>query len=231
MKRALMALTVLACSAMAPVAAFAQAATPLPPPPPPPPGDPSTAPTVVPARPAAPPPQYAPASHGQGQGQGQPAFEPGEERKIRKAENAVFLELGGNGLVYSINYERIFGDSDFSVRVGLSYISLSASNSSTSAKLNLVTVPVLGNYYVGGRDHKLQLGAGLTFFYASGNTGSNDGLVSFSGLVPAPTVAIGYRYLPAKGGFTFFIGFTPFIIPGNNKIVQPWAGMSFGGAF
>lgn len=67
--------------------------------------------------------------------------------------------------------------------------------------------------------------------YAHASAGSSTSLVSVSGLVPAPTVAIGYRYIPAKGGFTFFIGLTPFIIPGGDKPIFPWGGMSFGGVF
>ena len=242
MKRGLTApavFAVFAAFASAPALAFAQAATPLPPPPPPPPADPSTAPTVVPPRPppthyqpppahSPPPPRYqAPPA----QPRPEPWGEPYEERRARKADNAVFLELGGNGLVYSINYERLFGDTDFSLRVGLSYISLAASNSRTNAKLGIVTVPVLANYYVGGRDHKLQLGGGLTFLSVSGQNGDTGNIVTVSGLVPAPTLAVGYRYLPARGGFTFFIGFTPFIIPGNAQVLKPWAGMSVGGAF
>lgn len=230
MKRVLAALAFLGTVGLAPSIALAQAATPLPPPPPPPPSDPSTAPAVVPAKPP-PPVQYQPTGQGQGQGQGQ-AQGNGEEKQIRKAENAVFLELGGNGLVYSINYERIFGDSDFSVRVGLSYISLGASSGSASSKVSMLTFPVLANYYgIGSRDHKLQLGAGLTFISLSGTSSNDSSFVSATGFVPAPTLAIGYRYLPAKGGFTFFIGFTPFIIPGGGKVLFPWAGMSFGGVF
>ncbi len=162
-----------------------------------------------------------------------PSQEDGEEHKkeIRKANNVVFVELGGNGLVYSINYERVFGDSDFSLRGGFSFISVGASGGSGSSNASLITLPVLGNYYVGGRDHKLQLGGGLTFMYASVSSGGGTSLASVSGFVPAPTLALGYRYLPARGGFTFFIGFTPFIIPGGSKVLFPWAGMSFGGAF
>lgn len=222
---------VLAATLLAPAVALAQAATPLPPPPPPPPADPQTAPTVIPARPQQQAQQAQPRQ--QQQPQQQWSAEPAEPRQIRKAENAVFLELGGNGLVYSINYERIFGDSDFSLRVGLSYISVSASSntSNSSAKASILTFPVLGNYYVGGRDHKLQLGGGLTFISITGTSSNSSTFVSASGFVPAPTLAIGYRYLPARGGFTFFIGLTPFIIPGGDKPIFMWGGMSFGGAF
>jgi hypothetical protein len=157
---------------------------------------------------------------------------PPPEDQGRTANNAVFLELLGNGLVYSINYERLFGDSNFSVRLGFSYISIGASGGSASSSVSMITIPVMGNYYVGGRNHKLQLGAGVTFLDFSASAGSNSTFVgTVSGFAPAPTLAIGYRYIPARGGFTFFVGFTPFIIPGNDKVLFPWGGMSFGGVF
>jgi hypothetical protein len=186
------------------------------------------------AEPAAPAPGAAPvAAAAPAPAQGSQGNAAEEEQEVRKANNVIFLELGGNGLVYSINYERIFGDSDFSVRAGFSYISLGASSSNTStASVSLLTFPVLGNYYVGSANHKLQLGAGLTFMQASASAGSSSGsLVTASGFVPAPTLVIGYRYIPAKGGFAFSVGFTPFVIPGNDRVLFPWAGMSFGGVF
>jgi hypothetical protein len=159
------------------------------------------------------------------------------KRVVRTANNSIFLELLGNGLLYSINYERFFEDSGFSVRGGFSYISLSASagNAATgtsSAKATFMTFPLLGNYYVGGRDHKLQLGLGVTFMYAAESAGGGGvGVASVSGFVPAPTAVVGYRYIPHDGGFAFFIGLTPFIVPGGDKSVLPWGGMSFGGVF
>jgi hypothetical protein len=146
---------------------------------------------------------------------------------VRTAENAVFVELAGNGLIYSINYEHLFGDSNLSLRGGLSYVSLAASAGGESAKATIMTFPVLANYYIGGRDHKLQLGVGATFLYAS----ESIALVSFSGVIPAPTAVIGYRYIPARGGFAFFIGLTPFLVPGSDKTFFPWGGTSFGGVF
>jgi hypothetical protein len=154
----------------------------------------------------------------------------------RTAHNAIFLELLGNGLIYSVNYERIFDEPEIGIRAGLSFISLGASagagDTSASSKVTLMTFPVLANYYgVGSKNHKLQLGAGVTFLYASATAGEKSSVGSFSGFVPAPTLAIGYRYLPEKGGFNFFVGFTPFIIPGGDHVLFPWGGISFGGIF
>src|SRR2546430_8651465 len=47
----------------------------------------------------------------------------------RNATNSIFLEGGGPGLAYSLNYERIF-ENDFGLRVGFSYLSVSGTASS-----------------------------------------------------------------------------------------------------
>ena len=50
----------------------------------------------------------------------------------RSATNSIFLEGGGSDLAYSLNYERIF-ENDFGLRVGFSYLSISATAGSASA--------------------------------------------------------------------------------------------------
>jgi len=147
---------------------------------------------------------------------------PSEERT---ANNSIFLELLGNGGLYSVNYERIFGDSNFSLRAGFSYFSLSAGDSSTS----LITIPLLVNYYIGGLDHKLQLGAGALGAYVSASTTSTGtGYLSGSGVGVAGTAVVGYRYIPHDGGFNFGVGFTPIVGAGG---FAPFGGISFGGGF
>lgn len=149
----------------------------------------------------------------------------------RKAKNLVYLELLGSGLLYSVNYERMLSD-DLSVRAGFSYwsMSLSASNASdrASAKVEVVTVPLLFNYFVGGRDHKLELGAGAVAMYASASASSGSSRISGEGVGIAGAGVVGYRYSPADGGFVFRAGFTPLVGKGG---VLPWGGVSLGGTF
>ncbi len=155
-----------------------------------------------------------------------------EETPKRAAYHVVFAELLGNGIFYSLNYERLLEGSDFGVRMGAGYMSLSGGSGSATTSAAFLTFPLLFNYYgVGGRNHKLQLGAGATLLYfgASGNAKSS--FAEISGFVPAPTLAVGYRYLPEKGGFNFFIGFTPLVIPTGDPAILPWGGISFGGVF
>lgn len=147
--------------------------------------------------------------------------------KERKAKNLVYLELLGNGIAYSVNYERMLTD-DLSARLGFSYLSVSLGSGSSKAKADIVTAPILLNYTVGGRNHRAELGAGATVIYASAS--SSDGGVTSSGEGAAivGTGVVGYRYSPADGGFVFRAGFTPLFGKGG---FLPWGGMSFGGTF
>lgn len=146
----------------------------------------------------------------------------------RTANNVIFAELLGNGLLYSVNYERFLSD-DLSVRVGFGYVSVNASSSDSSAHASLLTVPVLVNYYVGGVNNKLQLGIGGTFVDVSAATSTaGSGAVSGTGFMPIATGVVGYRYIPHDGGFAFGVGLTPFVGPGG---FQAWGGLSLGGVF
>jgi hypothetical protein len=150
------------------------------------------------------------------------------DSKERKAKNLVYLELLGNGGVYSINYERMLTD-DLSARLGFSYLSVSTSAGSASAKANLVTAPALLNYTVGGRNHRAEVGAGATLVYVSASSEGGSGVgASGEGVAVLGTGVVGYRYAPADGGFVFRAGFTPLFGKGG---FLPWGGMSFGGTF
>lgn len=150
----------------------------------------------------------------------------------RKAKNLVYLELLGNGGLYSINYERMLSN-DLSARLGFSYFSISASASSSdgsqsSAKASIVTAPALFNYMVGGKNHKLEMGAGATLIYVSASASGGAASASGEGVGVAGTGVAGYRYSPADGGFVFRVGYTPLFGKGG---YQSWGGMSFGGTF
>ncbi len=149
----------------------------------------------------------------------------------RTARNSVFIELGGSGVLYSINYDRVINEY-FSVRAGLEYMSVSASvsagGSTASAKATFLGIPVIGNFLWGNENHKLEVGAGLTIFRVTGSASSLDAVASGSGVAPVGTGVIGYRYAPHDGGFTFRAGFTPLF---SKEGWQPWGGLSFGYLF
>lgn len=150
----------------------------------------------------------------------------------RKAKNVMYLELLGNGGLYSINYERMLSN-DMSARLGFSYFSISASGTSSdgqqsSAKASIVTAPALFNYMVGGKNHKLEMGAGATLIYVSASASGGAASASGEGVGVAGTGVVGYRYSPADGGFVFRAGYTPLVGKGG---YMSWGGVSFGGTF
>src|SRR5438552_18716128 len=90
----------------------------------------------------------------------------------RSATNSIFLEGGGPGLAYSLNYERIF-ENDFGLRVGFSYLSASGSASAggttATGSISLWAVPALANCVaLSSGNHGLELGGGATVSGLSG---------------------------------------------------------------
>ncbi len=152
---------------------------------------------------------------------------PEKKSKERTAFNSVFVELLGNGGLYSLNYDRIVAE-NVSIRGGFSYISVSASGVASSANVTLMTFPLLANFLVGSPSHKFELGAGPLIVYASGTTSAGGATGSASGLGVVGTAVIGYRYVPYDGGFHFKVGVTPFF-SGNGFF--GWGGISFGYTF
>jgi len=143
----------------------------------------------------------------------------------RTANNAVFVELAGNGGVYSLNYERFFGD--VGLRIGSSYASSSSSEPANSSSVSLTTFPILGNYYLGDENDKLQLGAGIVLAKISGHVSDSFDTFSGSAAGAIPTAVVGYRHMPRTGGFDFGIALTPFLSGG----VHLSGGLSLGAIF
>src|SRR5262245_1401435 len=84
----------------------------------------------------------------------------GQAAKVeRSAKNSLYVELGGNAGLYSLNYERFLFD-EGAVRIGLMYMSVSASASSggttASGSASWFGAPLMFSYLgVGGPSHKL----------------------------------------------------------------------------
>lgn len=148
----------------------------------------------------------------------------------RTANSTIFLELGGNALLYSLNYERVL-PSDVALRAGFGYMSVSATSGTAGANASVVTIPLTFSYLgVGGGSAKLELGAGATFtrFSGSASTGFGDE-ISAGSFVPVGTFIAGLRLAPAGGGFNFKLAFTPFWHPDIGFF--PWGGLAFGVGF
>ena len=149
----------------------------------------------------------------------------------RDATNSVYLELGGNGAVYSVNYERIVQD-DLALRVGVGYVGLKGAaidGGTVTADVSLLTIPITASYLgVGAGNHRLELGGGGVIAKITGaaSSGSAKAFGSASGVVG--TAIAGYRYVRPQGGFTFRLAFTPLFGDGG---FQPWGGAAFGFTF
>jgi len=196
--------TFLAASAMAQAPAAA----------PPPPGA---------APPGAPPPAYGPPPPGY-------YYAPPPQNMERTAFNNLFVEGLGPGLWYSFNYERII--SDFSIRAGIGYISISASNGvGDSAHAYFLTVPVDVNYIgLGGKKHIFELGGGLTVLAVGAGASAGFGSDTASGSATSIIghLNLGYRMQPPQGGFMMRAGISPLI---GSGVFLPWPYISLGAAF
>ncbi len=120
-----------------------------------------------------------------------PAAQPAE---VRDSNNALFAELLGSALLYSLNYERFIGD--FSVRAGISYLPVTAIlGNSGSTSTSLFAVPLTFSYLgVHAGSHILELGLGPVFV-ASASKGTGAATTALSGEASVVgTAIIGYRF-------------------------------------
>lgn len=149
----------------------------------------------------------------------------------KPAQNAVFFEAFGSGILYSVNYQRVLDAVPIGLRAGVSFITYKVSSAQGSGNLVFATLPLLVSYFIGPPRHKLELGLGVTPLYFSASSdatgtkfdGPGTGLgVSLSGLV-------GYRYVPDGRGVSFGAGFTPLLRAPKGFL--PWGGASLGYAF
>lgn len=142
------------------------------------------------------------------------------------ARNAVYVELLGNGIVYSVNYDRLITP-NVSARVG---VSAATAEDGEGDRATIITAPVTASYLWGRGNSKFETGIGVLVASASLedlgddlDIGDDVGDTSVLG-----TATLGYRYQPADGGFVFRAGLTPIF---TTDSFVPWFGVSFGYAF
>jgi hypothetical protein len=139
------------------------------------------------------------------------------------ARNAVFLELLGNGGLYSVNFERILHDT-LALRVGFATWNSPALFYEGTPPDRLTTVPVTVSYLLGSGERKLELGGGVTFGRATRDRSSiHEKSSSFSNL----TGIIGYRSQPPGRGYLFRAGVTPFYSFDQGDDAYPDPGFTF----
>lgn len=137
-------------------------------------------------------------------------------------QNQLYIELGGNGMIYSINYERSLSENftfrgGFGITPGLIF-----------AEGTFLHIPVTASYLIGGVSSKFETGLGVTYFAGTdievfGLPSDDQSLIFLAGIV-------GYRYI-SPGGFVFRIAFTPFYNSQAEPNFIPSGGLSFGFMF
>lgn len=123
------------------------------------------------------------------------AFSINAQKKI-----AVYGELLGNGIFYaSLNVEYNFNER-YGIRAGLCVTDLTPFE---------FTVPIMGHYFLGENNHKLELGLGI--LYVKGGIVFSEGSpIEGVGI----TSSIMYRY-HADSGLLLRMGLAPFYDNGN----------------
>jgi hypothetical protein len=126
--------------------------------------------------------------------------------------NSIFGELGGNGVLITLNYEYLILK-NIGIRVG--YGGMYGVGSS---------MPMMINYYI-GKEKKLELGVGLVYlpvWKSNINLGEEKtGLLAFT---------IGHKYQKETGGLVLRISLTPFYSFQQNRFLF-FGGVSAGIAF
>lgn len=136
-----------------------------------------------------------------------------------QSRNAIFAELGGQGLTFTFNYDFRFQKSPggLGARVGAGYFRIDNSS--------ITTIPLSLNYLLGKNGKYLELGLGATY-------GNAELFKSESGSGWIGTMCFGYRLQPVDSGFLFRIGLTPvFSTEGGGYFVPYFGGISVGYTF
>lgn len=146
----------------------------------------------------------------------------------RYSSNCVYLEAGGPGILYSIDYERRFTES-VSARIGFSHWSLPTFGGFFSGEFTLTAIPIMANYLFGSNGNYLELGmgpvicnigfAGQALFFGNSLSGQSTKVIG--------AASICYRCQP-ENGVMFRIGLTPLTRFTETRL---WGGLSLGIAF
>lgn len=138
----------------------------------------------------------------------------------KKAQN-VFVELGGQGLLFTANYDSRFSKrrDGLGGRAGIGYISIGGDNATT--------VPLSLNYLLGKGRQFFEIGLGATLLATSGN--DNSLLFNENNSNVIGTMSFSYRLQPVDQGFSFRAGLTPIL--NKNFFIPYYAGLSLGYSF
>lgn len=132
-------------------------------------------------------------------------------QSINKKSNTLYLEIGGNNVFYSINYEKEL-IKNLSARIGISIMPITEYSNSGKHNNSNLFVTLMPTYFINIKgNHFLELGGGISY-----------GLETFF-----PAIAIGYRYIPDVYRIIFKLTFTP-LLDKDIFDVFPWFGLGVG---
>ncbi|MHA4896546.1 hypothetical protein ACXZ1K_17470 [Pedobacter sp. PWIIR3] len=137
----------------------------------------------------------------------------------KRAQN-IFIELGGQGLTFTANYDSRFTDSRDGLggRIGIGYISDSGDK--------ITTIPLSLNYLLGKGNKFFEIGLGATYL---STTGSSSVLFSENESNVIGTMSFFYRLQPVDSGFSFRAGLSP--VFSKDFFIPYYGGLSLGYTF
>lgn len=142
-----------------------------------------------------------------------------------RAQN-VFAELGGQGLLFTFNYDTRFSNKRNGIggRAGIGYFAVDGDH--------ITTVPIGLNYLLGKGKNFFEIGLGATlvslgssngdFFFTNDNGNNSESTV-------IGTMSFSYRLQPIDSGFSLRAGLTP--IFNADGFIPYYAGLSLGYTF
>lgn len=125
-----------------------------------------------------------------------------------RAKNTIFVEVFGNGGLYSINFDRILAQKKnikVTARLGASFIPNTESN-------GIWSLPVEFNFLYGKKKH-WEFGFGIGYGHGLNNVITNyyDENLLISSTLFGTIKILNYRYQKPEGGIFFHIGFVSII--------------------
>ncbi len=152
---------------------------------------------------------------------------------ISAKPNAVYLELLGNGLIYSLNYERNITGNIY-VRAGGMFLGFSIGDSNPS-KYRFYSFPFMLNKVIGKKKGNLELGVGLLYYsFNAESSGVQD--TGYPGIIIGEqgiglTSTVGYRHI-FTNNMLFRVGFQPsYYFKSISKGLTMSPGISIGKVF
>ena len=141
--------------------------------------------------------------------------QPADDDELKIVKNNIYLELGGSGVLYSINYERTFIEKEIlslNGRFGISFFP------------GIFAIPITMHILVGKIRNFLDIGTGISLIRLESSR-------DFDPFIPLQTIIVGYRFQSIYNGIVFRIAYTPFIEWFNKPPVYHWGGLAIGYRF